>query len=49
MRRCYKHFLEDMIVSAQSIVEYVGGFSREAFFADKMRVDAVNSEIPLSV
>lgn len=41
MRRHYKLYLEDMLSSAQSIIEYVEGFSMDDFFADKMRVDAV--------
>jgi uncharacterized protein with HEPN domain len=40
MRRHYKFFLEDMLESAQNIVEYVGHSAGESFFADKMRVDA---------
>ncbi len=41
MPRHYKLYLEDMLVSAESILEYVSGLSKDALLADKMRVDAV--------
>jgi uncharacterized protein with HEPN domain len=41
MPRNYKLFLEDMLSSAQRIVEYVGELSKDAFVADRMRQDAV--------
>lgn len=41
MRRHYKLYIEDIVVSAENILEYVNGFSKNDFFADKMRVDAV--------
>lgn len=41
MLRHYKLYLEDMLASAESILDYVSGFSKDDFLADKMRVDAV--------
>lgn len=41
MPRHYKLYLEDMLASAESILDYVSELSKDDLLAEKMRVDAV--------
>ncbi|MDP3298420.1 MAG: DUF86 domain-containing protein [Thermodesulfovibrionia bacterium] len=41
MRRSYKLYLEDILASANKILNYIGNYSFEDLIKDEMKIDAI--------